>query len=455
MTGKRSGAWWMGCFMGLLAAGPASAGEGGKFGGGALGTRKTDEFERPRACASCHGDFFQQHRQSMMSQSYTHHWDEIEYFQLAVPHADKEPKLKGIKADCNGCHAPIAFLAGDVPPPRPEKKSRANEGVSCDVCHTITGKGEETPYNFNYVSSPGKTKYGPRDGVESPHHKTMKLPFIQTPEFCGTCHNEKSPYGVWVKSTHLEYAEGPYPKKGLKCHDCHMPVATGRVAAMSREDAQLHQHLFFGAHVPAKLRGAVELRMHPDREEVEPGETVKLKLYLFNAKAGHKIPTGSVEDRQVWVHVEARDAKGQTYHLRVDPKGFPGEETTIASNEPAWFDIGEVTGARGFAGLPRDGLPEGDRIFRMAYFNPKKQMTIMQWYTSSLGPDYRIGPLETKVETYTFKVPDKVPIGPLAIQARLYYRLLVKPVGDFLKVPAEETADQLINEVSTQIEIVD
>jgi hypothetical protein len=37
----------------------------------------------------------------------------------------------------------MAFIAGDVPPPRPEEKSRANESVSCDVCHTITGfKGD-------------------------------------------------------------------------------------------------------------------------------------------------------------------------------------------------------------------------------------------------------------------------------------------------------------------------
>ena len=55
----------------------------------------------------------------MMSQAYTHHWDEIEYFKLAVPHAEKDPKVAGVKAGCNGCHAPMAFLAGDVPPPKP------------------------------------------------------------------------------------------------------------------------------------------------------------------------------------------------------------------------------------------------------------------------------------------------------------------------------------------------
>jgi len=370
---------------------PGLAGAEDKFGDDALGTRKYEDFERPRACASCHRDFFQQFRQAMMSQAYTHHWDEIEYFELAVPHAEREPKVAGVKAGCNGCHAPISFLAGDVPPPRVKEKSRANESVSCDVCHTIKGKGPGTPFNFSYISSPGKTKYGPRTGMESPHHDTQQLDFMRTADFCGTCHNEKSPYGIWVKSTHLEYTEGPYPKMGLKCHDCHMPKSIGRVATQSKEDQQLHQHLFFGGHVMSKVRGAIEMRMHPDREEVEPGETVKLTLYLFNAKAGHKIPTGSVEDRQLWVHVEAVDSQGKTYHLPVDKKGFPDEEYTIASNQPAWFDFAEAKGLADFKGIPRDGLPEGDRVFRMPYFNPKGQLTIMQWYTARLGTDYRIG----------------------------------------------------------------
>jgi len=91
--------------------GPAKAGDA------ALGTQKYDNYERPTACATCHKDIARQHEQAMMSQAYTHHWDEIEYFGLAVPHADKEPKFAGAQAGCNGCHAPIAFLAGDVPPP--------------------------------------------------------------------------------------------------------------------------------------------------------------------------------------------------------------------------------------------------------------------------------------------------------------------------------------------------
>jgi hypothetical protein len=427
-----------------------------KVGDDALGTRKYDDFQKPALCGtSCHVDIFQQWTQAMMSRAYTHHWDEIEYFKLAVPHAEKDPVVAGVKAGCNGCHSPMAFLAGDVPPPKPEKNSRANESVSCDVCHTITGFKGDVPYNFNYISEPGKTKYGPREGVKSPEHITQKSEFLAQAEFCGTCHNEKNPYGIWVKSTHLEWKEGPYAREGVKCHNCHMTYAETYTAAMGKKYPDARQHLFHGAHDPGKIRGTIELRVHPDLREVEPGSVVKFTAALFNQKTGHKFPTGSVEDRIVWLHVEAVDAKGKTYHLPVDKKGFAGEEYTIGSNTLAYQDMGLALNDPSFPGVQRDGIPIGDRIFRMPYFDPQGRMTIQQWNTKSLGVDYRIGPRETKLETFTFQVPDDVPEGPLKVTAVLNYQKLVKPVADFLNVPEDEAEIIKVNEHSTIITIVD
>ena len=166
-----------------------------KTGDEALGTRKYSDFQTPQFCGtSCHGDIYQQWQQAMMSQAYTHHWDEIEYFKLAVPLGEKDKFFKGAADGCNGCHTPMAFMAGDVPPPLPEKKSRANESVSCDVCHTVTGFSGDTPFNFNFISEPGKTKYGPRVGKNSPEHNLAQSDFLNKAEFCGVCHNEKSPF---------------------------------------------------------------------------------------------------------------------------------------------------------------------------------------------------------------------------------------------------------------------
>jgi len=347
-------------------------------------------------------------------------------------------------------------MAGELPPPRPAEGSRANESVSCDVCHTINGRvaDADTSFNFNWTIDPGRTKYGNKPGVESPHHDTMQLDFIQEAEFCGTCHNEKSPFGMWVKSTQLEWAEGPYAAEGVPCHTCHMPAAHDTSAKMAAPGL-VSQHLFHGAHDEGKLLGAIEMRMHPKQREIPFDEPAVVEVQLFNGKCGHKVPSGSVEDRIMWLHVTATDSEGNTYHLPVDAKGFEGEETTIAADVLAYQDMAVPLDDPDFAGVQRDGVPVGDRIFRKAYFDPQGRMTIMQWNTASFGPDYRIGPRETKLETFTWRLPDDIPLGKVTFEATLNYKLLVEPVGKLLDVPESEYATVVINKANTWIEIYD
>lgn len=413
------------------------------------------QFQKPAYCGSCHKLFYDQWQQAMMSKAYTHEWDEIEYFKLAVAHSENEESMKGVHEGCNGCHTPMAFLVGDMPPPRPSENSRANESVSCEVCHLITGIKGDTAYNHNFILETGNTKYSSRKGkINSPNHEIKKTELHGTSEFCGTCHNEKSPFGTWVKSTQLELMEGPYYAEGVVCQDCHMTEAETKTAAMGAKYKDAKLHLFHGAHDPGKLKGVVEIRITADRQQVVPGEPVVFTVALFNQKTGHKFPTGSVEDRIVWLHLEAIDANGKTYHLPVDKKGFKGEEYTIASEALAYQDMAVPLGLEDFQGIRREEVPLGDRIFRMPYFDPEGRMTIMQWNTDSLGVDYRFGPRETKLETYTFNLPYEIATGKLKVHAVLNYRLLVKPVGEYLNVPEEEYQTMLVNEQEIEIEVL-
>jgi len=90
----------------------------------------------------------------------------------------------------------------------------------------------------------------------------------------------------------------------------------------------------------------------------------------------------------------------------------------------------------------------------MPYFDPEGRMTIMQWNTAKLGVDYRLGPRETKVEKFTFRLPFDAAPGEMKVTARLNYQLLVKSVADFLKVPAEESEIIIVNEHSTSLKIL-
>jgi NapC/NirT cytochrome c family, N-terminal region/Cytochrome c554 and c-prime len=437
---------------GVIFAGAATSSAGGDA---ALGTLSYDDFESPSACATCHVDIFRQHEQAMMSQAYTHAWDEIEYFDLAVPHAEKDEIVAGVKAGCNGCHAPLAFLAGDIPPPPPSAGSRANESVSCDVCHAITGFEGDVPFNFNWTIAPGEAKQGPRPGRESSYHEIAVNPFLHTAEFCGTCHNEKDPYGQWVKATHLEWKEGPQGKAGILCQDCHMPPAEAATSDTGDVLPDARQHLFHGAHDPGKLAGVIEVRIHPEDREAEPGDKVRLTATVVNAKAGHKVPTGSAEERVLWLHVTAHDAEGREWHLPVDPKGFEGEDFTIASSQRlAYQDIGDIQGLADFAGLPRDGeVPDGDRIFRLPYLDPQGRMTIAQWNTKSFGPDYRLAPLSAVNETFTWTVPDEVAEGPVVVTAEVWYSRLISSVAEYMGVPREESQAVRINTHTTTFDV--
>lgn len=420
------------------------------------GKYKYKDFESALKCRSCHPGIYEQWSQAMMSQAYTHHWDEIEYFDLAVPHAEVNPALKDPVDGCNGCHTPMGYMIGVFPPPRPSEKSMANESVSCEVCHLTQRAQTDPPFNFSYYIVPGQTKYSGRNpGIQSPAHKIVQSDFHKTTEFCGNCHNEKNPYGIWVKSTQIEWKEGPYAAEGVRCQDCHMPKGGPyQLALMGKayDDARLH--LFHGAHDPGKVKGTIEVRIEPDMRLAEPGETIVFTVALFNQKTGHKFPTGSVEDRIAWLDVEATDAKGNKYHLNVDKKGFEGEEYTISGDYLAYQDMGIPLKIKDFKGVQRDGIPYGNRIFRMPYFDEQGNMTIMQWNTFSQGVDYRIGPRETKVEKFTFRIPYEAAPGPMTVHAALNYQLLVKPVADYLKVPADESAILMVNDHSTKVEIL-
>ncbi|MGC9342615.1 MAG: NapC/NirT family cytochrome c [Bacteroidales bacterium] len=415
---------------------------------------KYEDFKTPEYCNQCHDLFFQQWDQAMMSDAYNHEWDEIEYFKLAVAHSENDTSMSGVHEGCNGCHTPMAYLTGDMPPPDPKTNPRANESVSCEICHNIKGYKGEQPFNHNYVLETGDIKYTVRKGEKSsPNHEIKATELHGTAEFCGICHNEKSPFGTWVKSTHLELKEGPYYEEGVVCQDCHMPDGPGKTAKMGARYNDAKMHLFNGAHDEGKIKGTIEIRIAPDQQETVPGEPVVFTVTLYNQKTGHKFPTGSVEDRIVWLHVKAIDEKGNSWHIPVDKKGFEGEEYTIASDAMAYQDMGVPLGIENFEGLRREDVPIGDRIFRMPYFDPQGRMTIMQWNTDSLGVDYRIGPRETKVETYTFDIPYEVTPGKLKIKATMKYRLLVKPVGEYLEVPEEEYKAITVNEQQTEITI--
>ncbi|MCK4486097.1 MAG: hypothetical protein KAU38_04955, partial [Desulfobacterales bacterium] len=145
----------------------------------------------------------------------------------------------------------------------------------------------------------------------------------------------------------------------------------------------------------------------------------------------------------------------KTYYLALDKKGFQGEEYTISNARAlAYQAMGEIMGMKEFKGVKRDGnIPDGVRIFRRPFLDPKGRMTICQWYTAeNTLVDYRIGPRETKIETYSWNIPQDISPGPVTIKATLYYSLVPSSVGEFLQLIPSEYAPIEVNMAALTIQ---
>lgn len=401
------------------------------------GLHPYEAYESSERCAVCHRQISIQYQQSAMAKSQVLPWDQAEYFQLALPHTKIEPKVAPVEEGCINCHAPQAFLAGDIPPPKAGKADPKADGVSCDMCHSIIGLGSEPPVNGNFAVKPGKVKYGSRKDAKPMGHEAQYSQFFKGSQLCGTCHDETSPYGAWVKETYREWSGSPYAASGVYCLSCHVPPAPGKSAATGIERQDVAQHLFQGAYSPAMLNGAATLYIFPLSKEIRAGQPLELSVVVANSRAGHRIPTGSTEERQLWLRLEAVDANGKTYHIpaNIAPGDSPEKSYSVTTNKPSYRDLGEMMGIADFKGIARDSLPEGDRLFRKVFLNPKGEETVAQWYAANTEVfDNRLKPLEAVAEQYLWNVPADVAKGKITITATLQYRRLPQSVADLVGI---------------------
>lgn len=418
------------------------------------GLHPYEAYEASERCALCHKQISLQYQQSAMAKAQVLPWDQAEYFQLAVPHTKIEAKVAPVEAGCINCHAPQAFLAGDIPPPKAGAADPKADGVSCDMCHSIIGFEGDVPVNGNFAVKPGKVKFGSRKDAKAVGHETQYSSFFKGSKLCGTCHDETSPYGAWVKETYREWSRTPYAAANVYCLSCHVPPAPGKAAVTGIERTDVAQHIFQGAYSQAMLNGAATLYIYPLSKEIRAGKPFDISVVITNSRAGHRIPTGSTEERQLWLRLEVRDANGKIHHIPagIAPGDTPENSYSVTVNKPAYRDLGTMMGIKDFKGIARDSLPEGDRLFRKVFLNPNGEETIAQWYTvNSEAFDNRLKPLEAVTEQYVWNVPGDIAKGNATITATLNYRRLPQSVADLVnigKVPIlHVAADQAVVEV--------
>lgn len=269
---------------------------------------------------------------------------------------------------CESCHNPLGTLTGAVTPLRSVQETTAlEEGVSCVVCHTASharpqqGNGA-LQSNLDAVLHPRHSAL--LAAAPARHARDMQAareaPLMRESALCGACHTEIRPTTVagsapmTFQDTYEEWRRSDYARRGVQCQHCHMaayPVAAiaqlqrgapGRVRVSHRMPGA--NHLLADPSLPATLlhalRGgspvglnrqfddaefATELQRTRDqalgllraaaRLELQwlpaPGQAATLRVGVRNVGAGHALPTGPLDQRQMWLEVQVRDERGR------------------------------------------------------------------------------------------------------------------------------------------------
>jgi hypothetical protein len=303
------------------------------------------QFISPETCGDCHSDIYQQWRNSMhgLAQKDPVYLSVSEYIRKGLTDRDEIAEAES----CVKCHVPVGVVTG-YPQKTSDDKTKipelANQGIQCDYCHSATHT--EKMYNNGIRLSPGNgeddpgVKRGPRRDAESDFHQTAFSAFHTGSEICGTCHNVKHVvFETDLETTYTEWKNGPYnsddPSKRVTCQGCHMYQRPGLPATGSTERPKnkgvavdggpvrehVYTHYFIGGNrfVPGLFNEQVKPKMAEERLKnaaslsIETGKAAagKLEIVVANTGAGHDLPTGLTDTRQMWLDIEIRDAVQQ------------------------------------------------------------------------------------------------------------------------------------------------
>lgn len=276
----------------------------------------------PASSCGCHGTLVDQWSQSMHRQAL-----EDPLFKTKVAQADAATGGK-IGPFCEKCHGPIAEMTGESGKNAAEMSPAAAQSIGCMFCHQVVGNSEPLG-NVSQLLDPDTTRRAQLENPQAPHPAAFSALHMSS-EICGGCHNVNHPInGMHLESTYREWAESPQGKAGTQCQDCHMSEkpgkigpSTGQAAPGAPERPNIYQMTFAGAQValgnPERatqlLQSAAKMEMDAPKV-VKPGEEASVTVKITNSGAGHYLPTGLTEIREMWLDVSVVDAAGKATSL--------------------------------------------------------------------------------------------------------------------------------------------
>ena len=410
------------------------------------GDLSADQLVQPTTCGGCHNENFNQWSGGVHANALK---DPI--FQKATKQFLSEAQTEGELEEarsCVRCHTPLGHLSKEIETTEADYDNDTigenQTGIFCDFCHSVKGSAGvgNGPYLVDTAQEKEgkKVKWGPRDDALSPNYHDTAFSDLHTrSEMCGMCHDvTHTMNGLPLERTYTEWREGPYntgdPETTVYCQDCHMrqlpgvPAtgSTGRpdnpgvsaIGGKERNHIYTHYHVGGNAALPALFEGGEEnAEMAVERlqncatvEIIAPDnlmiwQNTTLQVKVNNVGAGHYIPTGVSEIREVWLEIVVKDAF-----------------------ENIIFQSGQVDG--------KGSVDPLAHMFRLLLADKEGKATHNIVKADHIISDHRIPPKGHLIENYNFFLPLSGILG-YTIEARLRYRSAPQSLVDELL--AEET----------------
>jgi hypothetical protein len=325
----------------------------------------------------------------------------------------------------------------------------------------------------------------------APPHEWAFSEYHTESQMCANCHNVTNPVKTLINQagvntgipypierTYKEWQQSSFSQVGVgqqTCQKCHMPDATQKEAYAcvfqdNNRSGNMGVHQFVGGNtwIPALLRDtyptlgrtaaynatiawATDLLQNQSAQvavtgptDVEPGDTMPVSVRVTNL-AGHKLPTGYVEGRRMWLQVEARDAVGRVFFtsgaynaatgvLTEDPqiKIYQTERGVWNRNGQSTCDIVDGGGRHVFNFVLNDCIKLDNRIPPLGFSGASDLETQPVGYTypeTSPGSGVLVNYDDT---TYQIPVPGGL-VAPVTVEARLLYQTSSKEYIEFLR----------------------
>jgi len=285
--------------------------------GGADGASAQDMLPA-RFCGACHGPIRREWETSAMAKSWKN-----PVFQAFLSDA-KTALGDSVLARCVSCHAPAASVTADFK----FESDVSREGVTCNFCHNVSAVDPSPrPASYTFDGTDPLLMRGPyKDSDPGSAHRFAYSEIHTKGEFCAACHEHASDggTGVPIEATYSRWRASGAAARGKQCQDCHMAPYAGqaspKISKMTRE--RVYSHAFHAAHTPGLLDSVATVRAS--------AEGGRLKLSVWNHRAGHSLPGGGGGMRVIKLTVSFFGAAGeslgatdvQTYGIRyADAKG--------------------------------------------------------------------------------------------------------------------------------------